>query len=267
MPAIMRPAPTTRPALPPPLLSLLALLTALLACALGCAGEPPATCGAIGRSVSCACPGGIMGAQECGPAGVWSACVCPGSDGGTDAGADAAGDAPQPTPDAPALDALSVDAPLSDAPVDASADAGVDRADVTTDAARDAAGELADAPADRPAPDAPDPLLEQVSAVRVMVIAPGYDWTAARSQSCTVTGGVPSVSADYDAPEPAGFTFLGPSTITYVNGGRGYSDVRAELRAGVEYTMGGTRRVNVQVRGMIPGGLALTMTALGCAVR
>lgn len=71
------------------LLALLALVVATLACG----SEPPPSCGAIGRSAPCACPGGAQGAQECGPQGVWGVCACPdggaleaGADGGADAG-------------------------------------------------------------------------------------------------------------------------------------------------------------------------------------
>ena len=263
-----RPAPSL--ALP----GLLVLLAALLAGLLACAGDPPASCGAIGRVSSCPCPGGAQGAQECGPAGVWSACACPGADAGAEVGADAvavvdagpeasADDAP------PALDADAV--AVVDAPDgrDASTDAGVD---ASPDTSRDTSSDLPDAPSDR-APDrpdsAPDPLLEQVSAVRVTVTGAEREWSTARTQMCTVTGGTVSVGADYDTPTAVGCTFLGPSTLTYISGGRGYSDVRAELRTGAPYLTDGesVRRVNVQARGQIPGGLALTLTALGCVVR
>jgi len=89
------------------------LFAALVAFALvACGAEPAPSCGAIGRSAPCACPGGAQGAQECGPLGVFSACICP-DGGGLEAGADA-------------------DA----APADAGPDNG---ADVTTEAGGDAA--------------------------------------------------------------------------------------------------------------------------------
>lgn len=245
-----RPAPSL--ALP----GLLVLLTALLACA--CASEPPASCGALGRVSSCPCPGGGQGAQECGPAGVWGACVCPGADAGAEVGGEVGADA---------ADAVGPDLPPAEDRVpglDVAVDGGPD---APTDVPRDTSSDLPDAPVDRPG-SAPDPLLEQVTAVRVTVTAPGYEWTAARAQSCEVAGGVPRVSAEYADPERASFTFLGPSTLGMVGAsGAGASDVRAELRLGAEYTIGGARRANVQARGMIPGGLPLTMTAVGCVVR
>src|SRR5574343_994830 len=79
------------------------LLVALL---FGCASEPPASCGALGRVESCACPGGARGAQECGPLGVWTACACPGADAGPEAG-----DAPSPPVDGPAAPDAGVDGP------------------------------------------------------------------------------------------------------------------------------------------------------------
>lgn len=53
------------------------VFTAAVVALAACTGEPPASCGALGRSASCPCPGGAEGAQECGPSGVWTACVCP----------------------------------------------------------------------------------------------------------------------------------------------------------------------------------------------
>ena len=102
------------------LLALLALVVATLACG----SEPPPSCGAIGRSAPCACPGGAQGAQECGPQGVWGVCVCP--DGGAlEAGADAAADAgPDNGPDV--TTEAGVDAAPMDAPAEADADAAAD---------------------------------------------------------------------------------------------------------------------------------------------
>lgn len=71
-----------------------AALLALVVTTLACGAEPPASCGAPGRVMACACPGvqGMQGAQECSPGGAWSVCVCP--DGGAmEAGVDAGGDA------------------------------------------------------------------------------------------------------------------------------------------------------------------------------
>lgn len=107
--------------------SLLALVVATLACG----SEPPPSCGAIGRSAPCACPGGAQGAQECGPQGVWGVCVCP--DGGA---AEAGADAGQ---DAPGLEA-AVDAPVEagiDAAADASPAADADGGDAVADVAGD----------------------------------------------------------------------------------------------------------------------------------
>ena len=245
-----RPAPSL--ALP----GLLVLLTALLACA--CAGEPPASCGALGRVSSCPCPGGGQGAQECGPAGVWGACVCPGADAGAEVGGEVGADA---------ADAVGPDLPPAEDRVpglDVAVDGGPD---APTDVPRDTSSDLPDAPVDRQ-DSAPDPLLEQVTAVRVTVTAPGYEWTTARAQSCEVSSGVASVSAEYGAPEPltlaAMGTTTGPTVMTVVGGG---SDVRATMRAGAEYTTGGVRRVNVALRGEPRAGLTLDVIALGCVVR
>jgi hypothetical protein len=85
-------------------LALLALVVATLACG----AEPPASCGAPGRVMACACPGGSQGAQECGPGGAWSVCVCPDGgamEAGADAGRDAGRDAiPTPTDVDPGCD-------------------------------------------------------------------------------------------------------------------------------------------------------------------
>jgi hypothetical protein len=195
-----------------------------------------------------------------------------------DAAADVAVDA-APPPDAPQDAApppdLTPPADVAPPPPDAGPDNGPDvrtdtGPDVAPDAPRDVAGELADVAPDRADATAPDPLIEQVSAVRVTVTAPGYEWLIPTTQACDVTGGVTRVSAEYTAPERATFTFLGPSTLGMIGAsGRGTSDVRAELRMGPAYLTDGEsiRRMNVQVRGQIPGGLALTLTAQGCVVR
>lgn len=93
----------------------LALAALAFAALLACAGEPPESCGAVGRVASCPCPGGAQGAQECGPLGVWGACACPGTDAGAEA---AAPDAPPPPADGPAGPEAGVDAPevAADAP-------------------------------------------------------------------------------------------------------------------------------------------------------
>ena len=99
-------------------------LLAPVALLLACGSEPAPSCGTIGRSSPCACPGGAQGAQECGPGGVFAACVCP--DGGAlEAGADVA-----PADAAPDNGA--------DVTTDAG-DAGDAGADATSDAPRDAA--------------------------------------------------------------------------------------------------------------------------------
>lgn len=194
-----------------------------------------------------------------------------------DAAVDTAPDV-APPPDAPQDAApppdLTPPADVASPPPDAGPDNGPDVTtdagpDAAADAPRDVAGELADVAPDREDAPPADPLLEQVSAVRVTVTAAEREWTMARTQTCTVASGVVSAGAEYDAPTAVGFTFLGPSTLTYIDGGRGFSDVRAELRMGPTYLTDGEsiRRMNVQVRGQIPGGLALTLTAQGCVVR
>jgi len=96
----------------------------------GCASEPPASCGAIGRVESCACPGGAQGAQECGPAGVWTACVCPGADAGPEAG-----DASAPPVDGPTAPDAVADGPGAAADVPAPPDGPPEAAvDVAPDA-------------------------------------------------------------------------------------------------------------------------------------
>lgn len=90
-----------------------ALLLALVVAVLACGSEPPPSCGAIGRSAPCACPGGAQGAQECGPLGVWSVCVCPDGgalEGGAEVGADGA-IGPETGVDAPRADDVSMDGP------------------------------------------------------------------------------------------------------------------------------------------------------------
>lgn len=174
---------------------------------------------------------------------------------------DVVADEPAPPPDLPAPDASAPDAspPAPDDGPDAAPDA---RADAGPDAPRDVAGELADA-----RPDA-DPLLEQVTAVRVTVRTTGYDWATPRAQSCAVASGTIELSAEYGAPEPLSLAAMGsaagPTVMTVVGGG---SDVRATARLGAEYTIGGTRRVNVALHGEPRAGLVLDVTALGCVVR
>lgn len=106
-------------------------VAALVAFALtACGAEPAPSCGAIGRSAPCACPGGAQGAQECGPLGVWGACACPGADAGAET---AAPDAPPPPVDGPGVPEAGVDAPEVaadapaplDGPTDAAGDASV----------------------------------------------------------------------------------------------------------------------------------------------
>lgn len=101
--------------------ALLLALVAVTAALVACSSDPAPSCGDLGRSVSCACPGGAQGAQECGPQGVWSACVCPAGDAGadvvavTDGAREAAVDAAN---DAPTADVVAV----ADAGGDAAAD-------------------------------------------------------------------------------------------------------------------------------------------------
>jgi len=87
-------------------------LVVLFALLVACAGEPPASCGAIGRVAACPCPGGAQGAQECGPAGVWGACACPGADAGPEAG-----HPPPPPVDGPAAPDAGADGPEAAADV------------------------------------------------------------------------------------------------------------------------------------------------------
>jgi len=111
------------------------LLIAIVVATLACGSEPAPSCGAIGRSAPCACPGGAQGAQECGPLGVWGVCACP--DGGSaEAGADAG--------DAPALEAAV------DAPAEAGIDAVSDASPATDSDGGDAAPTMDVAPGCRP---------------------------------------------------------------------------------------------------------------------
>lgn len=195
-----------------------------------------------GAQNACECPGGGQGVQTCSPSGAEvSACICPDAAAPTDA---------EPPGDAPS-DVMWVEGP--DAP------------DVAT---------VADAPSGDVAPDAGDPLARQVEAVAVTVRASGTEWTMPRSQMCALMGATASVGAEYERPERAAFTVsgpvAGPVVLTMVGaGGTGTSDIRATIQRGADYfTAGGTvRRANVVVRGTIPGGLMLEVTALGCLVR
>lgn len=150
------------------MLAILALLLVLV----GCAAEPPASCGALGRVAACACPGGAQGAQECGPFGVWGACACPSTDAGAEA---AAPDAPPPPVDGPG------------AP-----DAGADAPEVAADASAPPDGPT-DAPAEAAAPDAPSRPCSVVSDCGTL--RPGW------APSCVAGGCVdvcPPNSADCD---------------------------------------------------------------------
>lgn len=249
MPAIMRPAPTTRPALPPPLLSLLAPLTALLACALGCAGEPPATCGAIGRSVSCACPGGIMGAQECGPAGVWGACACPGSDGGTDVpGLEVAADVA--VADAAPADAGPDDSEASPPPDVAVTDAPPD---AVSDAPR--SGEIVVAVSTYPA--------ARYRAMYARCAASG--WGTAAGPAATLEAGF----VELDVPDPLvrvvrATVTPGPVGSVEMEGERVTSGVRATL--GEPYPTGAGPRLDFEARAAFRTLGAVTVAVTGCSV-
>ena len=183
-----------------------------------------------------------------------------------EASADAAGDAPSDA----APDVIAPDAPE---PADATAaadarEAGADVAqagDAGADGRADAPG---DAPVDASGDASADPLAAQVTALSVTARATDYAWTMPVSQSCAVTSGMVNISATYELPERAGFTFLGPSTLTMIGAsGRAASDVRATIAQGPTYTLAGMQRTNVAVRGMIPGGLSIELVALGCPVR
>ncbi len=221
----------------------LVMLFALLLVACGSA-EPPAC--PLGRVEACACPGGSQGAQECGPLGVWGACVCLGGDAG--------------------------------AVADATPDAAVD---VTSDVPRDATPEIttndvvavADVPQDVSA-DA-DPLDTRATSVSVVVRSSSLTWSTPRAQpTCAVTGGTLSLGADYDRPEHASFTVLGPLagpvTLTMVSSaGTAMSDVRATIITSARYLTDGesVTRVNAAVRGTPWPGFSVEVTALGCVVR
>lgn len=183
------------------------------------------------------------------------------ADGATEASADAVGADAAPDVVAPDVAAdVGGDADLPDAALDAAP-----RDAAAPDAAQDAASDDG-ASAQDVAQDA-DPLLERATDMRVTVTATGYAWTEARAQSCTVTRGVVSASAEFLTPERATFTLLGPSTMTMIGGGgRGASDIAATIRTGEPYASGDIRRINVVARGMIPGGLALEVIARGCTV-
>lgn len=217
-----------------------------------CSAEPAAQQPDAAPDAAAPCGG------SCGPGTTCSAgrCVAPPLDGpGVEV--DAAEDAAAP-PDAP-----------PEVGREAGADAGVDLVpDAAPDAGRDATAEQVDA-----GPDAPpaDPLLEQVSAVRVTASVPGVSWESARAQSCSVAGDVVSIGAEYALPSSATFTAMGPLSgpvvLTVVTTGGAASDVRATVRRGAEYTTGGGRRVNVAVRGMPGANPLVDVIALGCVVR
>jgi len=189
-----------------------------------------------------------------------------------DAAADVAAppDAPQdaaPPPDlTPPADVAGPDSPP---PPDAGPDTGPDvTADAAPDAPRDVAGEFADAGPDRADVPPPDPLLEQVAAVRVMVTGAGVSWVTARTQSCTVSSGRVSVGAEYDAPEQGTFVAEGPVAGPVVFGTAFNSDIRGTVRQGPTYLTDGdsVRRTNFLLRGA-PRGTDYEMIALGCVVR
>lgn len=265
-----RPAPSL--ALP----GLLVLLAALLAGLLACAGDPPASCGAIGRVSSCPCPGGAQGAQECGPAGVWSACACPGADAGAEVGADAvavvdagpeasADDAP------PALDADAV--AVVDAP-DAASDAGAD-------APRDATGELADAHEDLvpsdcvTVPDDAPPAIQAGDGTRLLIRVHGssFEWTAQDSAECTATltdGGPPAIGfrATYCAD---------PRACTLVSGNNGALYIRDEFGTVMytatpmysfrgRYTFDGRTYVGFTAYAVLSCGRIVRVAVSGCPV-
>lgn len=126
-----------------------------------------------------------------------------------------------------------------------------------------------DAPSDaRDASPDVDPLFNPASSVRVSVQGPTLTWSTARTQDCTIIGGIVSVGAEFDTPERATFVARGPLFGPLSFGTAFVSDVRAEIERGAEYATdgGAIRRMNVRVRGM-PGGTPLELTALGCVVR
>jgi len=118
--------------------------------------------------------------------------------------------------------------------------------------------------------DAPpaDPLLEQVSAVRVTVTGAGVAWVSARTQSCTVSGGRVSVGAEYDVPEQGTFVAEGPLAGPVVFGTAFNSDVRGTVRQGPTYLTDGesVRRTSLALSGT-PRTERYEMIALGCVVR
>lgn len=198
----------------------------------------------------------------------------------------ACGSDPSPAAvDAAQPDALGVDvAAVVDAAADTASDAS-ETPDTAPDAAVDVA--VADAAHDATAGDAPgdvsrdavavvdaDPLGTRATAVSVVVRSSSVTWSTPRAQpTCTVTGSTLSLGADYDRPEGAGFTVLGPLagpvTLTGIAGGTGMSDVRATVTSGARYLTDGetVQRVNVIVRGTPWPGVSVEVTALGCVVR
>lgn len=182
-----------------------------------------------------------------------------------DAAADVAPDA-APPPDAPQDAApppdltppADVAGPDTPPPIDAGPDNGPD---VRTDTGPDVAPDREDAP---PA----DPLLEQVSAVRVTVTGAGVAWVSARTQSCTVSGGRVSVGAEYDVPEQGTFVAEGPLAGPVVFGTAFNSDVRGTVRQGPTYLTDGesVRRTSLALSGT-PRTERYEMIALGCVVR
>lgn len=175
--------------------------------------------------------------------------------------ADSAPPPPDATPDAPELEA-SVDAPqpIDDAPAAPDVVTGADAAPDASPPGRDAAPDVA--------PDA-DPLAEHVSAELVTVRGGGLVWSTPRTQMCTVTGGVVSVGADYDAPERSAFVGMGPLTGPVIVGTAFASDVRGTIQRGREYFTNGAavRRLNVILRGEPRAGFSIEITALGCVIR
>lgn len=196
-----------------------------------------------------------------------------------DAAADVAPDVAAP-PDAPQDAAAPPDltppadvaGPDATPPPDAGPDNGPDvTADAAPDAPRDVAGELADVAPDRPETPPADPLLEQVSAVRVTATDGTETWATPEAQSCAVTSGRVGGGAEYRRPYVLTVSFDGPLSGPVVLSVPGAgADIRATVRAGAEYLTDGAsvRRVNVEVRGMAsPSAPPLTVIALGCVVR
>lgn len=201
----------------------------------------PITCGPCG-------PGETMGMACYGS--TERPCACPVADAGGDSTADAS---PTPGPDA---------AP-ADAPGDASAAAG---SDAPADVALDARGELADVGGELVgdvAADVPadvDPLETRVAELRITVTTPMETFTMPVTQSCRASAAEVSFGVDYGTGRPSFAALITASMRTF---GSDIIDIAPAVTQSAPYTMGGVRRINVRVVGMLRTGRVEALV-LGC---